>query len=66
MILNKRHRRLRSEAWTRNLVRESNVSSFDFILPIFLTEGNNKKEEISSMPGVFRYSPDNSTVLHDS
>ena len=65
MILNKRHRRLRSEAWTRNLVRESNVSSFDFILPIFLTEGNNKKEEISSMPGVFRYSPDNLSEIID-
>ena len=65
MILNKRHRRLRSEAWTRNLVRESNVSSFDFILPIFLTEGNNKKEQISSMPGVFRYSPDNLSEIID-
>ena len=65
MILNKRLRRLRSEAWTRNLVKENNVSSFDFILPIFLTEGNNKKEEISSMPGVFRYSPDNLSEIID-
>ena len=65
MILNKRHRRLRSEEWTRNLVKENNVSPFDFILPIFLTEGNNKKEEISSMPGVFRYSPDNLSEIID-
>ena len=50
-----RLRRNRKEKWTRRLVQENTLSSNDFILPIFLIDGSNKKESISTMPGVFRY-----------
>jgi porphobilinogen synthase len=53
---NLRLRRNRKETWSRRLIQENTLSSNDFILPIFLIEGSNKKESISSMPGVFRYS----------
>ncbi|MCD9022726.1 porphobilinogen synthase [Cohnella silvisoli] len=53
-----RHRRLRSTAGLRNLVRETNLSVNDFIAPIFVTEGSLIKEEISSMPGVYHWSLD--------
>ena len=52
---NLRLRRNRKESWTRRLVQENTLSPNDFILPIFLIEGSNKKESISTMPGVFRY-----------
>ena len=51
-----RLRRVRNSDWVRRLISESNLSANDFILPIFLTEGKNKKVKIPSMPGVFRYS----------
>tara|TARA_B100001250_G_scaffold92100_1_gene76669 strand:+ start:194 stop:1183 length:990 start_codon:yes stop_codon:yes gene_type:complete len=51
-----RLRRNRKYDWTRRLVRENDLSANDLILPIFLTEGKNKKIKIPSMPGVFRYS----------
>ena len=50
-----RLRRGRKESWSRRLIQENTLSSNDFILPIFLIEGSNKKQEISSMPGVYRY-----------
>jgi len=50
-----RLRRSRKESWSRRLIQENTLSSNDFILPIFLIEGSNKKQEISSMPGVYRY-----------
>ncbi|MCC2685103.1 MAG: delta-aminolevulinic acid dehydratase [Paenibacillaceae bacterium] len=53
-----RHRRLRGSRSIRNLVRETHVSVHDLIYPIFVTEGSGIKEEISSMPGVYRYSLD--------
>ena len=53
-----RLRRNRKFSWTRRLIRENDLSSNDLILPIFLTEGRNKKQKISSMPGVYRYSID--------
>tara|TARA_B100000965_G_scaffold406222_1_gene444020 strand:+ start:946 stop:1935 length:990 start_codon:yes stop_codon:yes gene_type:complete len=53
-----RLRRNRKFSWTRRLIRENDLSSNDLILPIFLTEGRNKKQKISSMPGVYRYSVD--------
>ncbi len=52
---NLRLRRNRKESWTRRLVQENTLSPSDFILPIFLIDGSNKKESISTMPGVFRY-----------
>lgn len=54
----KRHRRLRSSAAMRNMVRETNLSVHDLIQPIFVTHGKNIKEEIPSMPGVFHFSLD--------
>ena len=54
-----RNRRLRSKESLRNLVRESSIHPYDFIAPVFVIEGSNLKEEISSMPGYFRYSLDN-------
>ena len=53
-----RLRRNRKYSWTRRLIRENNLSTNDLILPIFLTDGKNKKSKISSMPGIFRYSVD--------
>ena len=50
-----RLRRSRRESWTRRLIQENTLSPNDFILPIFLIEGSNKRQEISSMPGVYRY-----------
>ena len=50
-----RLRRGRKESWTRRLIQENTLSPNDFILPIFLIEGSNKRQEISSMPGVYRY-----------
>ncbi len=53
-----RLRRNRKFSWTRRLIRENDLSSNDLILPIFLTDGKNKKIEIKSMPGIFKYSID--------
>jgi len=50
-----RLRRNRKYSWSRKLIQENKLSRSDFILPIFLIDGNNKKEKISSMPGVYRY-----------
>ena len=54
-----RLRRTRQHDWSRRLVQENDLSSSDLILPIFLTEGKNKKIPIKSMPGIFRYSINN-------
>ena len=54
-----RNRRLRSKESLRNLIRESTIHPHDFIAPLFLVEGKNVKEEISSMPDYYRYSLDN-------
>ena len=51
-----RLRRGRKYNWTRRLIKESDLSPNDLILPIFLTEGINKQIKIPSMPGIFRYS----------
>ncbi|MEZ0480610.1 porphobilinogen synthase [Planococcus sp. SSTMD024] len=53
-----RHRRLRGSANLRAMVRETSVHKEDFIYPIFVVEGENYKQEISSMPGVYHYSID--------
>jgi len=50
-----RLRRNRKESWSRRLIQENTLSPNDFILPIFLIEGSNKRQEISLMPGVYRY-----------
>ena len=53
---NLRLRRNRKQPWIRRLVQENTLSPNDFILPIFLTDGKNKKEKVNSMPDVYRYS----------
>jgi porphobilinogen synthase len=53
-----RHRRLRRTAGIRSLIRETMLTSNDFIYPVFVTHGENVKEEISSLPGVYHYSLD--------
>ena len=53
-----RMRRNRKADWVRRLVSEHNLSANDLILPLFVREGNKKKECIDSMPNVFRYSID--------
>ena len=50
-----RLRRSRKESWSRRLIQENTLSPNDFILPIFLIEGSNKRQKISTMPGVYRY-----------
>lgn len=54
----KRGRRLRANAAIRDMVRETTLNSKDFIYPIFVVEGENIKNEISSMPGNYHYSVD--------
>lgn len=54
----KRHRRLRENAAIRSLVRETILNPNDFILPIFVVEGENIKEEISSLKGQYHWSVD--------
>jgi len=53
-----RLRRLRRTGALRNMVRETRVDVKDLIYPLFVVEGSNLKQEVASMPGVFRYSPD--------
>ncbi len=53
-----RMRRNRLKNFSRRLIKENQLNVDDLILPIFITAGKNKSQKISSMPGVFRYSPD--------
>ena len=60
-----RLRRNRQSNWIRNLVEEHSLTSNDLIWPVFICEGKNKKEEIKSMPNVYRYSIDNLNEVED-
>jgi len=53
-----RLRRLRRTEAIRALVRENHVNINDLVYPLFIVEGKGIKEEIASMPGIFRYSAD--------
>ena len=53
---NLRMRRSRKSDWSRRLIQENNLSYNDLILPVFLTDGSNKKIPINTMPGIYRYS----------
>ncbi|MGL5235997.1 MAG: porphobilinogen synthase, partial [Empedobacter falsenii] len=59
MFLYNRHRRLRKNESIRSMIRENHLSPNDFILPIFMAEGEGVKEEIAAMPGIYRQSLDN-------
>jgi porphobilinogen synthase len=50
-----RLRRTRKQSWSRRLIQENTLTANDFILPVFLIDGSNKKQSISTMPGVYRY-----------
>lgn len=53
-----RPRRLRRDAFTRELVREHRLHPSDLIYPVFVLEGQNRREAVASMPGVERLSLD--------
>lgn len=54
----RRNRRLRTNEVIRGLVRETIITPNDFLVPLFVVEGHNIKEEIASMPNYYRYSLD--------
>jgi len=54
----RRPRRNRKSAAIRNMVQENKVGVEDLIFPLFLIEGDKQKVEVSSMPGIYRYSSD--------
>ena len=62
---NLRLRRSRKNDWSRRLIAENNLTPNDFILPLFLIDGKNKKQSINSMPGVHRYSVDRLSSVVD-
>ncbi len=51
-------RRLRKADWSRRMVRENRLTVDDLIWPIFVIEGENRREEIAAMPGVYRMTLD--------
>ncbi|MDH6170538.1 porphobilinogen synthase [Variovorax boronicumulans] len=53
-----RPRRLRRDAFTRDLVRENTLTVKDLIYPVFVQEGENRRDAVPSMPGVDRLSLD--------
>ena len=53
-----RNRRLRVNETLRGLIRETVITPNDFLVPLFVIEGQNKKEEIQSMPNYFKMSID--------
>ena len=53
-----RPRRLRFSVALRGMLRETELSPADFIYPLFVVHGKDKREEVSSMPGVFQLSID--------
>jgi len=54
----RRLRRMRKASWSRRLVQENHLRVEDLIWPIFLVEGENRKDPVEAMPGVYRYSVD--------
>ena len=60
---NLRLRRSRKSDWSRRLIQENSLSASDFILPIFLIDGKNKKQTIKTMPDVYRYTIDKLGII---
>ncbi len=54
----RRPRRNRASEAIRDLAQETTLTKNDFVFPLFLLEGKNKKSEVESMPGIFRLSED--------
>ena len=57
-FLKSRPRRLRTDDFSRRLMRESTLTTDDLIYPMFIIEGNNQRTAIDSMPGIERLSID--------
>ena len=57
-ILTHRLRRMRKHEFNRSLIRENSLSASDLIYPLFIVEGENKRVEVDSMPGIERLSID--------
>ena len=53
-----RMRRLRQHEALRRLVRETSLSVADLIYPLFVMTGRDRREDIASMPGQYRWSVD--------
>ena len=62
---NLRLRRSRKNDWSRRLIQENSLSASDFILPIFLIDGQNTKQSIKTMPDVYRYTIDKIGIIVD-
>ena len=60
---NLRLRRSRKYDWSRRLIEENSLSMNDFILPIFLIDGKNRKQAIKTMPGVYKYTVDKLEII---
>src|ERR1700712_4722884 len=54
-----RPRRNRKSEAIRQMVQETHVTAANLIFPLFIIDGDNKKTEVGSMPGIYRYSVDN-------
>ena len=54
----RRPRRNRKSQVIRDLVQETQVTTHDLVFPMFLINGINNREEVASMPGIFRHTPD--------
>lgn len=69
-MMTRRPRRLRRNALIRDLVHETDINLNDLVFPIFVIDGENIKEEIPSMPGIYRYSldrlPEHLSEIEDS
>lgn len=57
-LLSRRPRRNRKSEAVRAMIQETQVTTNDLIFPLFLLEGSNKKVEVKSMPGIYRFSMD--------
>ncbi|MBZ0095159.1 MAG: porphobilinogen synthase [Sulfuricella sp.] len=60
----KRMRRMRHDEFSRRLMRETLLTPADLIYPVFVLDGNNRSEQVSSMPGVIRQTLDK--LLHQA
>ena len=58
-VMLQRPRRNRKSEVIRQMVQETHISAANLIFPLFIVNGNNQKQEVTSMPGIFRYSIDN-------
>src|SRR5690554_5978478 len=58
-MFSQRPRRNRKSAVIREMIQETHLTAANLIFPLFIVDGENQRTEVSSMPGIFRYSIDN-------